>query len=100
MATHLDALAALCMKHRVRRLALFGSGVTGRFDAKAGSDLDFVTEFEPLSPREHADSYFGLMADLEQLLGVRVDLVEAGAIKNPYFEQAVRNTQVALFEAA
>jgi predicted nucleotidyltransferase len=40
------------------------------------------------------------MADLEQLLGVRVDLVEAGAIKNPYFEQAVRNTQVALFEAA
>lgn len=100
IAAKLPAVADLCLKHRVRRLALFGSGVSGRFDAEAGSDLDFVAEFEPMSPRDHADVYFGLMEDLHRLLGVPVDLVEAAAIRNPYFQEAVRSTQVVLFEAA
>ena len=100
VASRLPALADLCAKHRVRRLALFGSGATGSFDAQEGSDLDFLAEFETMSPREHAESYFGLMEDLQRLLGVPVDLVEAGASRNPYFQEAVRNTQVVLFEAA
>jgi len=29
-----------------------------------------------------------------------IDLVEAGASRNPYFQEAVRNTQVVLFETA
>ncbi len=53
-----------------------------------------------MSPREHAGAYFGLMEDLDRLLGVRIDLVEASAIRNPYFKEAVRNTQVVLYEAA
>jgi len=100
VAAKLSALADLCTKHQVRRLALFGSGATERFDAQKGSDLDFVVEFAPLSPGDHAQSYFGLMEDLQSLLGVPVDLVEAGASRNPYFQAAVRNTQVVLFEAA
>jgi predicted nucleotidyltransferase len=100
VASHLPALADLCAKHRVRRLALFGSGTSERFDAEKGSDLDFLVEFEPRSPRAHAEAYFGLMEDLQRTLGVPVDLVEAGASRNPYFQEAVRNTQVVLFEAA
>jgi predicted nucleotidyltransferase len=100
VTTHLPALGELCAKYRVRRLALFGSGATGRFDAEKGSDLDFLVEFEPRSPTAHADAYFGLMEDLQRTLGVAVDLVEVGASRNPYFQEAVRNTQVLLFEAA
>lgn len=100
MAAHLARLAELCTKHRVRRLALFGSGASERFDPAAGSDLDFLVEFEPRAPRAHAEAYFGLMEDLQRVLGVPVDLVEAGASRNPYFQEAVRNTQVVLFEAA
>ena|SRR2546422_449777 len=100
VASRLPAVADLCAKHRVRRLALFGSGATGEFDAQKGSDLDFLAEFTPMSPREHAEAYFGLMEDLQRLLGVPVDLLEAGASRNPYFQEAVRNTQVVLFEAA
>lgn len=100
VASHLPALAKLCTKYRVRRLALFGSGATERFDAEKGSDLDLLVEFEPRSPRAHAEAYFGLMEDLQRTLGVAVDLVEAGASRNPYFQEAVRNTQVLLFEAA
>ncbi len=100
MASRLAALSDLCAKHRVRRLALFGSGTGERFDAGKGSDLDFLVEFEPRSPQAHAEAYFGLMEDLQRMLGVPVDLVEAGASRNPYFQEAVRNTQVVLFEAA
>jgi uncharacterized protein len=100
LAAKLPAVGDLCAKHHVRRLALFGSGATNRFDSKKGSDLDFLVEFEPLPPREHAQAYFGLMEDLQTLLDVPVDLVEAGASRNPYFQEAVRNTQVVLFEAA
>ena len=100
VAANLPKVAELCVKHRVRRLSLFGSGASGRFEAQKGSDLDFLVEFEAMSPGDHAEAYFGLMEDLERLLAVPIDLVEAGASRNPYFQEAVHNTQVVLFEAA
>ncbi len=92
-------LADLCRKRRVRRLALFGSAAAGQFHA-AESDLDFLVEFEHLSPAQHADSFFGLQEDLQALFGAPVDLVERGPIRNPYFREAVERTEVLLYEAA
>jgi len=59
----------------VRRLGLFGSAARGT--AGEDSDLDFVVEFE----RKSFDTYMDLKAYLESLLGRRVDLVIAEAIK-------------------
>lgn len=92
-------LVDLCRKHRVRRLARFGSAARDSFDPTK-SAVDLLVEFEPLPAVEHADCYFGLQEDLQGLFGVAVDLVEAGAIRNPYFLEAISHTQVALFEAA
>ena len=92
-------LVALCNHRGVRRLALFGSAAGGRFDP-ASSDLDFLVEFQPASPAQHADNYFGLQEDLERLFGVAIELVEPGPIRNPYFRQAIENTQVLLYAAA
>ncbi len=92
-------LVALCNNRGVRRLALFGSAASGLFDS-ASSDLDFLVEFCPVSPVQHADNYFGLQDDLERLFGVRVELVEPGPIRNPYFRQAIEKTQVLLYAAA
>ena len=92
-------LASICAKRNVRRLALFGSAAKGTFDPTS-SDLDFLVEFQPLSPTRHADSYFGLQEDLERLFGVPVELVEPGPIGNPYFRQAVEETQVLVYAAA
>lgn len=92
-------LAALCFKHRVHRLALFGSGTGSRFDP-ATSDLDFLVEFKPMPPAEHAESYFGLMEDLERLLKIPVDLVEPEPIRNPYFRESIEESQVVLYDAA
>ena len=74
-------IANLCQRFGVRRLDLFGSGVRGDFD-RDGSDLDFLGEFIPLSPKEHADSYFGLRSSLAYLLGREIDLVEWEGVGN------------------
>jgi predicted nucleotidyltransferase len=66
-----EALAELCRRRSIRRLALFGSVLRG--DARADSDVDLLVEFEP-------DAVPGLLglaaieAELSQLLERRVDL--------------------------
>jgi hypothetical protein len=64
------ALIALCRRHRVRRLDLFGSAATGAFDPER-SDLDFLVEFEALEPGTYFDAYFGLREGLESVVRPR-----------------------------
>lgn len=92
-------LAQLCAQYRVRRLELFGSATDERFEPDT-SDLDFLVEFQELSPREHANAFFGLMEELQQIFGRPVDLVERRAIRNPYFLRAVEQTRMLLYAAA
>jgi uncharacterized protein len=95
----LQALKDLCAKHRVERLDLFGSAARDDFDPES-SDLDFLVEFEPMSPREHADSFFGLLEDLERLFGRRIDLLEPEPIENPYLRASIESSRRVLYEAA
>ena len=88
----------LCGRYNVSRLALFGSAATGRHRSGT-SDFDFVVEFQLLPAGAYADSYFGLLEDLERLLGGPVELVVGSAIKNPYFRQSVEHTSALLYEA-
>lgn len=94
-----EAIEQLCVRYRVRRLELFGSAATGReFDAES-SDLDFLVEFLPLEPGQHADAYFGLLESLQELLERPVDLVMTTAIENPYFLQSVNQTRKVVYAA-
>ena len=92
----LEEMIALCEKRRVRRLALFGSAAGDSFDP-ATSDIDLLVEFHPMTPAQHADNYFGLMEDLEKLFGFEIDLLDPAPIQNPYFKQALEQTQVVLY---
>ena len=92
-----EKIGDICRRHKVRALFLFGSGRTNPDSAR---DFDFLVDFDRMSPAEHANEYFGLMEDLENILGKRVDLVETGAIKNPFFRKEVENTKVRIYEAA
>lgn len=93
-----DALAAICRRHHVRRLELFGSAAAGA-DNAGHSDLDFLVEFAAPPPASYADTYFGLMEALEQLFGRPVDLVVASTIRNPYFRADVERTKTLLYAA-
>ena len=93
----LGSLRLLCGKHNVRKLSLFGSATGEEFEP-GRSDVDVLVEFQALSPTEHAERYFGLADDLEQLLGGKVDLVEPEALHNPYFRKSVEASQVVLYD--
>jgi predicted nucleotidyltransferase len=92
----LEALRSLCRQHHVRRLDLFGSAVTDRFDP-AHSDLDMLVVFDDLPPGPYAGAYFALKHGLESLYGRDVDLVTDAALQNPYFRRAVEAQRQTLF---
>ena len=93
-----EEIAALCQRHRVRRLDVFGSAASGDFDPQT-SDLDFLVEFHPLEPGQRAEAYFGLLESLAVLLARPVDLVMRRAIENPYFLEAVEAGKELLYAA-
>jgi uncharacterized protein len=95
---HTEELAALCRKHHVAKLALFGSAARGDF-RPGESDLDFLVTFQPLDFGDHFDAYIGLGMDLEQLFGVKVDLQVEKAIRNPIFRSNVLDSKVELYAA-
>jgi predicted nucleotidyltransferase len=91
-------LVRLCERHRVEQLEIFGSAA--REDFVVGkSDLDFLVRFQPCTPEEHAARYFGLLADLQDLFGCEVDLVETGALRNPYFIESIEASRTLLYAA-
>ncbi|ODS38703.1 MAG: nucleotidyltransferase [Candidatus Altiarchaeales archaeon WOR_SM1_86-2] len=64
-------------KYGAERVGLFGSYIKNKQTDK--SDIDIVVEFE--RGRKTFDNYMGLKFFLEDLLGYKVDLVIAEAIK-------------------
>src|SRR5437868_2455456 len=83
---HRLTLEALCRRFGVRRLELFGSAASGRFDS-ASSDIDFLVEFLPESAMGPFHQFIDFQLELQKLFGRQVDLVERSAIRNPYFRQ-------------
>ena len=66
-----DELLQIAARHGAHRVCVFGSVARG--DARPDSDVDFLVEFEP--GRTVLD-LSGLILDLEEALGRRVDVVE------------------------
>src|SRR3712207_3903826 len=93
---HREALTGLGRQFAVQRLELFGSAANGTFDPRR-SDLDFLVVFEPNGSAGAADRYFGLMEGLEGLFGRPVDLVELGAVRNPYFLRGIEGSRRVLY---
>ncbi len=83
IAQHRPAIAAICQRYGIRRLEVFGSAARANDFAPAHSDADFLVEFAS-GVQPGLNAIFGAKADLEALLGRRVDLVEPGAVRNPY----------------
>lgn len=91
-------LIALCKKYQVRQMALFGSIVRDDFDPNQ-SDLDFIVEFQAMSPAEHAQHYFDLRDSLQGLFNRTIDLVELTTLRNPYRLTQIQSEQIKLYEA-
>jgi len=86
------ALAALCRRHHIRRLSLFGSRLKGT--ARADSDVDLLVEFEP-GGTPGLIRLGGIARELSDLLGGRkVDLRTDGDLSRYFRDEVVRTAEV------
>src|ERR1700676_811525 len=91
-----DALAALCRRHGIRRLSLFGSVLKGT--ARPDSDVDLLVEFEP-GAIPGLLGMAAIEAELSELLsGRRVDLRTSQDLSH-YFRDEVERTAEVQFAA-
>ena len=65
-----DKIAEFCRKHRIKKLALFGSVL--REDFRSESDVDVLVEFEPGNVPGLA--FFSMEKELSEILGHKVEL--------------------------
>jgi predicted nucleotidyltransferase len=93
-----NELKALCSRFGVKTFKVFGSAAQDT-DFSETSDLDFLVEFLPMAPTEHAEVYFGLLNSLKELFGRVVDLLEVKAINNPYLLESINRNRVELYAA-
>lgn len=98
IAKHQEAVAGICYRFKVARLEVFGSAAQGDFDEQR-SDLDFLVEFGDVPPEERFGAFFGLQRALAELFGRPVDLVEAGAPRNPYFIRRMNESRSLVYAA-
>lgn len=93
--SNIKKIKALCKKHKVIRLFVFGSVLTDRFNEE--SDIDFVVDFDRENVTDYFDNYFNLKYALEDLLKRKVDLLEEQTIRNPYLKKSVDQTKTLIY---
>jgi uncharacterized protein len=76
-----DRKKELFEKYPIKTLAIFGS--FARNEQTASSDLDLMVEFHSRVGSE----FIELADELEDILGIKVDLVSRKGIKERYFER-------------
>lgn len=81
-----EKIAEFCRHHHIRRLSLFGSVL--RDDFGPDSDVDVLVEFE--TGHVPGLAFFGMEAELSQILGRKVDLSTLQFLSR-YFRDEVLN---------
>lgn len=95
---HRSGIAAICQRHGIHRLDVFGSAARAEDFSPDNSDADFLVEFAP-GVRPDLRNFYGAKSDLEQLLGRGVDLIEAGAVRNPYVLASINRHREPVYAA-
>lgn len=86
------ALASVCRRHHIRRLALFGSTLKGT--NRPDSDVDLLVEFEP-GTTPGLIRLGGIARELSELLGGRVvDLRTQGDLSRHFRDEVVRVAEI------
>ncbi|MBP9146622.1 MAG: nucleotidyltransferase family protein [Thermoanaerobaculia bacterium] len=90
-----DEIVDFCRRHRVRKLALFGSVL--RDDFSSASDVDVLVEFEPGT--RMGLRFFSLQDELSKILRRQVDLNTEGFLSR-YFRDEVLAEAETIYDAA
>ena len=81
----------------VKKIYLFGSVLTNRFDENS-SDIDVLVETENISPEEKGKYLIALWEDLEKLFHRKVDLLTENSLRNPYLAREIEQTRKLIYD--
>lgn len=94
----MEEVIALCDKHSVTSISLFGSAAGNSM--KEDSDIDFLVEFSAsIEVLDYADNYFSLLEGLEDIFDRKIDLVSVKSLKNPILKEEINRSKVVLYVA-
>ena len=87
----IDKLVSIMKKHGVKKIEIFGSYARG--EQKETSDLDVIVEFEK---RKSLLELVGIEQELEDALGIKVDLLTVESI-SPYLIERIKRESKVVF---
>jgi len=87
----IDKLVSILKKHGAKKIEIFGS--YARDEQKETSDLDVIVEFEK---RKSLLEIVGIEQELEDALGIKVDLL-TGASISPYLIERIEKESKVVF---
>jgi predicted nucleotidyltransferase len=90
-----DRIAEFCRRHRIRRLAFFGSVL--RDDFTPDSDVDVLVEFHP--GQTPGFGFVRVQDELSDLLGRRVDLRTPSELSKYFRDEVLAEAQELYVEA-
>lgn len=95
--SNIQRIFDLCKKHKVKSLAVFGSILTDKFNDR--SDVDLLVDFDTTDHEkwDYVTNYFNFRDALERLFNRKVDLIEAGGLRNKYFIANVNRTKQIIY---
>lgn len=94
---NIHKIIELCKRFHVRKLWVFGSILTDRFNDE--SDVDLCVDFDKskISLHDYADNFFDFQYALEDLFGRDVDLTEDSAVRNRYFREELNEKRKLIY---
>lgn len=94
---NLHKIIEICKRFHVRKLWVFGSILTPRFNDNSDVDLCVDFEWDKIPLLDSADNFFGFQEALESLLGRKIDITDDSAVSNPYFREELNETRQLIY---
>ena len=92
---NIESVKALCRKHKVEKLYLFGSATNGSFTDK--SDIDFLVSFDKDDLNQYFTNYISFKKKLGKLFKREIDLVEEQTLKNPILINSINKNKELIY---
>ena len=98
LSNRIDEIIALCEKHKVKAISVFGSAARNSMTPE--SDIDFLVQFsEEIDVLDYADNYFSFLQGLEQITGRSIDLLSVNSLRNPVLREEIIRSKIDLYAA-
>lgn len=94
---NLHKIIEICKRFHVRKLWVFGSILTSRFNDDSDVDLCVDFDWDNISLLDSANNFFGFQEALESLLERKIDITDDSAVRNPYFREELNETRQLIY---